>query len=35
MLGNSEAYFEALVTRRDSEQTGYRQLTLDYTRGNR
>ena len=34
MLGNSEAYFEALVTQRDSEQTGYRQLTLDYTRGN-
>ena len=33
VLGNAEAYFEALFSRRESEQTGYRQLTLDYTRG--
>jgi outer membrane receptor protein involved in Fe transport len=33
MLGNAEAYFETLFSRRESEQTGYRQLVLDYTRG--
>ena len=33
ILGKGEAYFEALFSRRESEQTGYRQLTLDYTRG--
>lgn len=30
MFGNAEAYFELLATRRDSHQTGYRQLSLDY-----
>ncbi|MFO1402729.1 MAG: TonB-dependent receptor [Steroidobacteraceae bacterium] len=29
-LGNAEAYFEALMTRRDSRQIGSRQLSLDY-----
>ena len=33
ILGNAELYGEALLSRRSSEQTGYRQLTLDYTRG--
>jgi outer membrane receptor protein involved in Fe transport len=33
VLGNAEAYFEALLSRRESQQVGYRQLTLDYTRG--
>lgn len=32
-LGNAEAYFELLGSRRESEQTGYRQLSLDYLRG--
>ena len=31
-LGNGELYFELLGTRRESEQTGYRQLALDYRR---
>lgn len=33
VLGDSEAYFELLGNRRESEQTGYRQLSLDYLRG--
>ncbi|QJR14312.1 TonB-dependent receptor [Usitatibacter palustris] len=33
VLGNAELYFEALLSRRESEQTGYRQLSLDYARG--
>ena len=32
-LGNAEAYFEALLSRRESSQIGYRQLSLDYARG--
>jgi outer membrane receptor protein involved in Fe transport len=32
-LGNADIYFEFLGNRRRSEQTGYRQLTLDYRRG--
>ena len=32
-LGNAEVYGEVLVNRRDSSQTGYRQLTLDYLEG--
>ena len=32
-LGNAEAYFEVLHNRRESLQTGYRQLSLDYMRG--
>jgi outer membrane receptor protein involved in Fe transport len=32
-LGNGELYFELLATRRESQQTGYRQLTLDYRLG--
>jgi outer membrane receptor protein involved in Fe transport len=32
-MGNAEAYFEALISRRDSSQVGYRQLSLDYARG--
>ncbi len=32
-MGNAEAYFEFLGSRRESEQTGYRQLSLDYLRG--
>lgn len=32
-LGNAELYFEVLANRRESSQTGYRQLTLDYYRG--
>lgn len=31
-LGNAEVYGEALFNRRESSQTGYRQLTLDYNR---
>ncbi|HYC05722.1 MAG TPA: TonB-dependent receptor [Azospirillaceae bacterium] len=31
-LGNAEAYVELLGTQRDSQQTGYRQLSLDYPR---
>jgi len=33
MLGNAELYGEALLSRRESSQTGYRQLSLDYARG--
>lgn len=29
-LGNGTAYFEVLMSRRESNQTGYRQLILDY-----
>ena len=32
-LGNAEAYFEALLHKRESSQVGYRQLSLDYARG--
>ena len=32
-LGDSEAYFELLHNRRESSQTGYRQLSLDYMKG--
>lgn len=32
-LGNAEVYGELLASRRESEQTGYRQLSLDYRRG--
>ncbi len=32
-LGNAEAYFEFLGNRRTSNQTGFRQLSLDYTVG--
>jgi len=32
-LGDAEIYFEFLGNERRSEQTGYRQLTLDYRRG--
>lgn len=32
-LGNAEVYGELLVNRRESSQTGYRQLSLDYNRG--
>ncbi len=32
-LGNAEMYFELLATRRESEQTNYRQLSLDYRLG--
>lgn len=32
-MGNAEAYFEALVNKRESSQVGYRQLSLDYARG--
>ncbi|WP_313454409.1 TonB-dependent receptor domain-containing protein [Brevundimonas sp.] len=33
-LGNAEVYGEFLANRRESSQTGYRQLALDYYRGN-
>ncbi|MCR6684934.1 TonB-dependent receptor [Pseudoxanthomonas sp.] len=33
VLGNAEAYFEILATRRESEQTGYLQHTIDYAVG--
>lgn len=33
-LGNAEIYGEFLFNRRDSQQTGYRQLALDYYVGN-
>jgi iron complex outermembrane recepter protein len=29
-LGDAELYFELLLNRRDSQQTGFRQLSLDY-----
>ncbi|MGH7020062.1 MAG: TonB-dependent receptor, partial [Brevundimonas sp.] len=32
-LGNAEVYGEVLINRRESSQTGYRQLSLDYFRG--
>jgi iron complex outermembrane recepter protein len=32
-LGDAELYFELLANRRESEQTGFRQLSLDYRRG--
>jgi iron complex outermembrane receptor protein len=32
-LGNAELYFETLATERESSQTGYRQLSLDYNKG--
>ncbi|WP_292225998.1 TonB-dependent receptor [Brevundimonas sp.] len=32
-LGNAEVYGEVLINRRESSQTGYRQLSLDYLRG--
>ncbi|WP_240635438.1 TonB-dependent receptor plug domain-containing protein [Lysobacter enzymogenes] len=32
-LGNAEVYFELLGNRRESDQTGFRQLSLDYARG--
>jgi outer membrane receptor protein involved in Fe transport len=32
-LGDAEVYFEVLANRRESEQTGYRQLSLDYATG--
>jgi iron complex outermembrane receptor protein len=32
-LGNAEAYFEILATRRKSSQTGYLQHTVDYAAG--
>ncbi|MCW5591858.1 MAG: TonB-dependent receptor [Burkholderiales bacterium] len=33
VLGNAELYGEALLSRRESHQIGFRQLSLDYTRG--
>lgn len=33
VLGGSELYYEVLYNRRESSQTGYRQLSLDYMRG--
>ncbi|KAF1698944.1 TonB-dependent receptor [Pseudoxanthomonas jiangsuensis] len=33
VMGDAEAYFEALITRRESEQTGYLQHTVDYAVG--
>jgi iron complex outermembrane receptor protein len=32
-LGDAELYYEVLLNRRDSSQTGYRQLSLDYQKG--
>ena len=32
-LGDAELYYEVLLNRRDSSQTGYRQLSLDYQQG--
>lgn len=32
-LGDAELYFETLLHRRESSQTGYRQLSLDYGQG--
>lgn len=32
-LGDAELYFELLGSRRESRQTGYRQLSLDYPQG--
>lgn len=33
MMNNAEVYYELLYNRRESSQTGYRQLSLDYMRG--
>jgi len=33
MFGHAEVYGEALLTNRKSSQVGFRQLTMDYTRG--
>jgi outer membrane receptor protein involved in Fe transport len=33
MLGDAELYYEVMYDRRDSQQTGYRQLALDYNKG--
>ena len=33
VLGDAEIYYEAMFNRRESTQTGYRQLALDYNRG--
>ena len=33
MLGDAELYYELLFNRRESSQTGYRQLALDYMKG--
>lgn len=32
-LGDAELYYELLLNRRESSQTGYRQLSLDYMQG--
>ncbi len=32
-LGDAELYFELLANRRESSQTGFRQLSLDYAKG--
>jgi outer membrane receptor protein involved in Fe transport len=32
-LGDAELYFELMLNHRDSSQTGYKQLSLDYMRG--
>lgn len=32
-LGDAELYYEVLLNRRESSQTGYRQLSLDYMQG--
>ncbi|MBK7617288.1 MAG: TonB-dependent receptor [Burkholderiales bacterium] len=32
-LNNAELYYEVLYNRRESKQTGYRQLSLDYMKG--
>ena len=32
-LGDAELYYELLLNRRESQQTGYRQLSLDYMQG--
>lgn len=32
-LGDAELYFELMLSNRNSSQTGYRQLSLDYMRG--
>ncbi|NEX94468.1 TonB-dependent receptor [Caulobacter sp. 17J65-9] len=32
-LGDAEVYGELLINQRDSQQTGYRQLSLDYLKG--
>lgn len=33
VMGDAEFYYEALANRRESEQTGYRQLSLDWAMG--